>query len=556
VKIPPWALPPRIEEEDETIVWTKALMCWGFLLGTLMVATLGSIALVLGRTEIAVIEAVYALALGTAGLGILRTGKHFQAFSWLGTWSLLVFPALVAWTSGGFLESYGRSIWSFMAPISALVLSQNRLIFLTLLGFVTQTLLLLLVDSPFAPLPGSVATFLTLFHGLGISVVAFGIFYAYHLVVHHQHAILHERDVERDSVRTKEQILAVASHEIRTPLNGILGTLEDLSSEQIPEHMRERFRELQSASGNLMMLINDVLDWSKLQEGAIELESIPFDIQRAIEDVLRAHRAMAHANLVVLSGSWESESSPWTRGDPTRLSQVLTNLVSNAIKFSRSGEVRARGSRHGGELVLVVQDTGIGIPPDRIQNLFQPFAQGDASITRRFGGTGLGLAIVRKIVAIAGGTIEVESLPGKGTAFTARLPWPEAAKPPETSRSELPRPRRILVVDDNALNRKVATRLLQKLGQDVESVEDGPSALDWLETHPCDLVFMDLQMPGMDGFETTSKLLERRPDLPVVALSAEVLEHVRQRTRVVGMVGYLTKPVDLAHFRECLAKWE
>ena len=554
MKIPPWALPPRIGEEDETIVWTKALMCWGFLLGTSLVATLGIVALVLGRTEIAAIETVYAVALATAGLGILRTGKHLQAFSWLGTWSLLVFPGLLAWISGGFLESYGRSLWSFLAPISALILSQNRLIFLTLLGFVAQTLLLLLVDSPFAPLPHSVATFLTLFHGLGISVVAFGIFYAYHLVVHHQHAILHERDVERDSLRTKEQILAVASHEIRTPLNGILGTLEDLSSERIPEHMRERFRELQSASGNLMMLINDVLDWSKLQEGAIELESIPFDAKAAIEDVLRAHRATARANLVALSGSWESEATPWTRGDPTRFAQVLTNLVANAVKFSRSGDVQVKGSRLDGHLVLVVRDTGIGIPPDRLRNLFQPFAQGDASITRRFGGTGLGLAIVRKIVTIAGGTIEVDSLTGKGTAFTARLPWPEATQPLEASASELPRPRRILVVDDNALNRKVATSLLRKLGQEAESVEDGPSALEWLETHPCDLVFMDLQMPGMDGFETTTRILRRRPDLPVVALSAEVMEHVRQHTREVGMVDYLTKPVDLAHFRESLAR--
>jgi signal transduction histidine kinase/CheY-like chemotaxis protein len=363
--------------------------------------------------------------------------------------------------------------------------------------------------------------------------------------------------------QAKGRFLANMSHEIRTPINGVIGTTELLLDTALSSEQRELAETAQRSAHALLDLVNDVLDLSKIEAGKVEIEHVAFSLDEVLgltREVFALRAAQADVALTIVR---DPSAPEWLRGDPVRLRQVLLNLVGNAIKFTARGSVSllvTASPRAGGflDVRFAVQDTGIGIPEDRIASLFEEFTQADGSTTRRFGGTGLGLTIVRHLVTLMGGSLEVRSRPGEGSTFTVCLPA-AAGCPPETSRGaaepasqtasgELVEALsgRVLVVEDQVVNRMVMVRLLEKLGCTVDTAENGQEALAAVAKQDYDLVLMDCQMPVMDGFEATAKIRHAEGPsrrLPVVAVTANALADDRARCLAAGMDDYLTKPV-------------
>jgi signal transduction histidine kinase/ActR/RegA family two-component response regulator len=366
--------------------------------------------------------------------------------------------------------------------------------------------------------------------------------------------------------QAKSRFLATISHDLRTPLNGLLGTLELVQLEELPPQVREHLKVMSDSGFTLLALINDLLDLSRAEAGRLELTESPFDPRAAIEQVVRLHEAHATRGALSLSCKigWEGERQ--LLGDPVRLQQVVHNLVGNAVKFTAQGSVSVEATLTPGgtparaRLELAVRDTGRGMTAAELQLIFAPFTQLKVSDARS--GSGLGLAISRALVEQMGGTLSVQSQPRVGTTFTLSvdLPQTEAAPAPteQTISSQSPLPGRVLVVDDNAINRKVASALLQRLGLSVELAESGQQALDLLASTPVDLVLMDLQMPDLDGAATTRALRLREAGgsrTPVIALTASALPEELASCLAAGMDATLTKPVQLRELRRMLGRW-
>ncbi len=364
------------------------------------------------------------------------------------------------------------------------------------------------------------------------------------------------KDVAIESARVRTEFLANVSHEIRTPMNAIVGLAEVLRDEELSPHGKESLDELREAARRLLALIDDLLDFSRLEAGRMRFREEPFCPQEVLADVVQTLRPAAERKGLRLESRIEGECDGKLVGDADRLRQVLVNLVGNAVKFTEKGYVDVRMvlrrsvDGEGFTLFLEVMDSGIGIPADVGPAVFEPFRQVDGSLTRGHGGTGLGLAITRKIVEMQGGVIAFESWPGRGTVFRVEIPYrvdPAVASRPER---RVPRGRQtILVVEDNPVNRKVAGRLLERQGYAVLYAENGAEALARLREEKVDLVLMDIQMPGMDGLEATRRIRagevgDELRRLPIVALTAHVSEDDRKRCQEAGMDAFLTKPVD------------
>ena len=368
----------------------------------------------------------------------------------------------------------------------------------------------------------------------------------------------------------KSKFLANMSHEIRTPLNGILGLVELLLDEALQPHVKEQLSLVQSCGTTLLTLMNDVLDIAKVESGRLELESVPFDAGALVEEVGGLFRAAAERKSIALTTS--STAGGRVLGDPVRLRQVVSNLVSNAVKFTESGgvvvmlDVVAGSSAGVRKLSLAVSDTGVGIPADKLDAVFEKFIQADPSTTRRFGGTGLGLGLCRDLVGLMGGRLWVESKLGRGSRFCVELELPAAAVEPEAeTKAKAPEALhrglglRVLLVDDIPTNRLVAGRMLQRLGASVTEAEGGREALELLERDSFDLVLMDCQMPDMDGFETTRHLRRQEQSAGlaptrVVALTAHARQEDRRQCLEAGMDDYLTKPVTKDSLRKMLSQ--
>ncbi|WP_104202304.1 ATP-binding protein [Billgrantia saliphila] len=354
--------------------------------------------------------------------------------------------------------------------------------------------------------------------------------------------------------RSKSEFLATVSHEIRTPLNGVIGMSDLLMDQPLDAQSREYAHTLHISAARLLELINDILDFSKIESGKLELERQPLHLTALIEDACRLFAPRAQAKGLELNADISPVLPEQIMGDPARLRQVLLNLLSNAIKFTEQGEVRIEAALTArGWLGLAVIDTGPGIPEEQQERLFEPFRQADASTARRYGGTGLGLAISRRLTGAMGGAIGVDSRPGAGSRFWIELPLEPVAADHEPEPSvplpilAPPRGGKVLLVEDNPVNQQVAVAMLERFGCHVTVVGSGRRALELTGHETFDALFMDVQMPGMDGLETTRRLRmveDWRSRVPVVAMTAGGPGAERERCLNAGMTDYLTKPLS------------
>ena len=370
------------------------------------------------------------------------------------------------------------------------------------------------------------------------------------------------RDLELASERAermskaKSDFLATMSHEIRTPMNAVLGLSSSLAEAPLASHHREMVRTIQQSARSLLVLLNDILDLAKVEAGRLTIEKDPFDLRQAVHAAADLVRHQAIEKGLTIDVAIAPEVPAALFGDAIRLRQVLVNLLSNAVKFTDRGQISVRVEpvrRHGEEheIRFTVEDTGIGIAPEALTRLFAPYEQAGASAEQKSRGAGLGLAICKQLVGLMGGDIGVRSEVGRGSTFELTIRAPEARSPPrsprmaETGGVGLP-PLRILVVDDNAINRQVAAALLQRLGASADFAEDGEEALGKVPGGRYDLVFMDLRMPGMDGVETTRRLRAALPggELPrIIAMTASAFEDDRMACYQAGMEDFISKPV-------------
>jgi signal transduction histidine kinase/CheY-like chemotaxis protein/HPt (histidine-containing phosphotransfer) domain-containing protein len=354
--------------------------------------------------------------------------------------------------------------------------------------------------------------------------------------------------------RSKTQFLAVMSHEIRTPMTGVLGMADLLAAEPLPERQHSYVRTIRTSGEHLMSVINDILDFSRIEAGGLVLEEIDFAVADLIEQVRSIMAPQAVDRGLSLQFELDESAPQYVSGDPTRLRQVLVNLIGNALKFTSMGSVWVRvsatASQNKARLRFAVQDSGIGIPRDRQADLFNAFTQADLSTTRKYGGSGLGLAICRRLVHAMGGTIGVDSEPGKGSLFWFELVLPVRTAAPPTETASLAErraaPLRVLVAEDVAVNRDLILAGLSRYGHEVVLAQNGSEAVEQVAHHEFDVVLMDVQMPEMDGIEATRRIRAMpKPAgaIPIFALTANVMEAERRRCLEAGMSRLLSKPI-------------
>jgi two-component system, sensor histidine kinase len=354
----------------------------------------------------------------------------------------------------------------------------------------------------------------------------------------------------------KSTFLATMSHEIRTPLNGVLGMAQAMEADGLSDVQRQRLAVIRSSGETLLAILNDVLDLSKIEAGKLELEAIAFEIEPVAAGLQAAFAPLAAAKGLTYACEIAPAAAGAYLGDPTRLRQILYNLVSNAVKFTDRGGIGVSVDRRDGVLRVSVADTGVGVPAEKLGGLFTKFTQVDASTTRRHGGTGLGLAICRELAELMGGGVEVDSEFGKGSRFTVSLPLPRAslapAEPPAAafvapvSRLDL----RLLAAEDNPVNQLVLRTLLNQIGLEPTLVENGEEALAAWEDGDWAIILMDVQMPVMDGVTAAREIRRReaalgRPRTPIIALTANAMAHQTAEYADAGMDGHVSKPIDV-----------
>ena len=369
----------------------------------------------------------------------------------------------------------------------------------------------------------------------------------------------HYRQSAEQASQAKSEFLAKMSHEIRTPLHGVLGMLELLQGNHLPPQQGEHLQLAARSARHLLQVVDEILDFSKIEAGKMELEAAPFDFGELVGDVVALFSPGAAAKGLVMTLTRENIPAALI-GDPTRLRQVLSNLVSNAVKFTEVGHIRLHCAWQPDPQVLHValEDSGVGIPADRLQTIFDPFMQSDNSVARTYGGTGLGLSISARIVRLMGGEIELESSLGRGSRFRFSLPLQAATALPATTE---PAPATatnsvradgaaVLVVEDTPVNQTIIRIGLERMGYRVDTVGNGAEAIRKVEQGDYAVVLMDCHMPGMDGYAATTAIRDfevrtGRRHLPIIAVTASVTGDEQARCRAAGMDDYLSKPFSI-----------
>jgi CheY-like chemotaxis protein len=380
------------------------------------------------------------------------------------------------------------------------------------------------------------------------------------------------RDEAVEASNMKSAFLRNVSHEIRTPMNGVIGMNELLLQTQLTSEQRAYAEQVEQSGEHMLAIINDILDISKIETGHLDLEIAEFDLHELIERACVPAVLEAQAKGVQLDVQIDPLAPRRVRGDSARARQVLINLVGNAVKFTAQGSVAVRVRRRPGAgddaVLLEIVDSGIGVDPGRLEQMFEPFVQADVSTTREYGGNGLGLAIAKELVELMGGTIGADSEPGRGSTFWFELPLPEVTVNVVPNGRERvvhlserrgdPDAALVLVVEDSPVNRLVAMHVLERCGYRAHVVNDGREALQALSSQRYDAVLMDCQMPDIDGYEATREL-RRREDggrrTPVIAMTAHAMIGDRERCLEAGMDDYIAKPVRSQLLAEVLGRW-
>ncbi|WP_178106596.1 ATP-binding protein [Pseudomonas yangonensis] len=380
--------------------------------------------------------------------------------------------------------------------------------------------------------------------------------------------LIQAREESEQANRAKSDFLAMMSHELRTPMNGVLGMLQLLETTSLNDEQSEYAALATESTEHLLKVINDILDFSRIERGALELEAIPFNLPELLQGSIQVFQHSAHQRgLQLLMDAQPGLEQLEVRGDPTRIRQILVNLIGNALKFTEEGHIRVE--THWQPLddqvlwfTCAVRDSGIGIDAERLEHMFDAFQQADTSISRRYGGTGLGLPIARTLAERMGGTLRAESQLGAGSVFTLEIPLPFRPYSEQAQNSDSPAlgggdGQPVLLVEDNPVNQTVIEAMLRSLGYQVSLVGDGQQAVHSCSQQDYAAILMDCRLPLMDGYEATRQIrqLERGRQVPIIALTANALQGDREACLQAGMNDYLAKPFKRADLQRILLRW-